>query len=276
MFRIGGSANNGIMSMAAPRKNYGNGTELDETYAKNIDLFQRAAGPGPSVRSDLGDLLISGGLNLLSGKGAGKKTLGSIAESYREPYQAFSKARSGEEANQRQIRLGALTQAITSTDAQRLANMKLKAEQIKAGRDEEYKQRAIEQGDIKLFVDALGMGSVGYEIFQTRKNLKNQGEKVSDKLAVTKNNIPIPSYVGQIPEGHIFYDDKGKFYRKTLKGYELINELGIKIDPDKKTKEAISISATEKYKQELAEKLKRERELKIQEARDNYPPDITE
>jgi hypothetical protein len=35
MFRIGGSANNGIMSMAAPRKNYQDGTEYEKQFKKN-------------------------------------------------------------------------------------------------------------------------------------------------------------------------------------------------------------------------------------------------
>ena len=241
MFRIGGSANNGIMSMAAPRRNYGDGTDLDDTYSRNLDFFQKAAGPGPSVRSDFGDLLISGGLNLLSGKGAGKGTLGALATSYSDPYQTFSKARSAEEANQRQVRLGALTQAIKSTDAQRLANMKLKAEQIRADNLQFNQNKVLEEANRKNFVEALGLGYTGYEIYETRKKLRNKGEIVSDRLVATKEinkkNIPIASEVGQIPEGHIFYDEKGKFYRKTLENYVLINELGDPITSDKKTTE---------------------------------------
>ena len=95
MFRIGGSANNGIMSMAAPRKNYEEGSPKEERITKSAEeyarLLERFAGPGPSVSSNLGDLLISGGLNLMSGKGAGRGTLGAIAESYKDPYASFAK-----------------------------------------------------------------------------------------------------------------------------------------------------------------------------------------
>ena len=243
MFRIGGSANNGIMSMAAPRRNYGDGTELGDAYARNIDFFQKAAGPGPSVRSDLGDLLISGGLNLLSGKGAGKRTLGSIAESYREPYQAFSKARSAEEANQRQIRLGALTQAITSTDAERLANMKLKAEQIRADSEQKNREALIGQNALKIelenrenFVKNLGLSNLGYQIYDNKKNFENQGETVSSTFVkVNKNNIPIPLEVNLIPEGYVFFDANGRAYKKTKpttggKDYYLIDESGKKVE----------------------------------------------
>ena len=67
MFRIGGSANEGIVSMVQPRKNYENGTEYSQKTEELKKLFRRAAGPGPSTYSDLGDLLISGGLNLMAG-----------------------------------------------------------------------------------------------------------------------------------------------------------------------------------------------------------------
>jgi len=120
MFRIGGSANDGIMSMASPRKNYSEGTanpEVMKKFLENKATLREALGPGPSVRGDLGDLLISGGLNLLSGKGAGKGTLGALAESYKDPYQTFAKARAGEESLGRQIDLTAATGALSTIEA---------------------------------------------------------------------------------------------------------------------------------------------------------------
>jgi hypothetical protein len=79
MFRIGGSANDGVMSMAAPRKNYQEGSPREERVTRSAEeyarLLEKFAGAGPSVSSDLGDLLISGGLNLMSGRGAGRGTL---------------------------------------------------------------------------------------------------------------------------------------------------------------------------------------------------------
>ena len=41
MFRIGGSVNDGIMSMAAPRKNYKYGTDYEETYQKYIQCLKK-------------------------------------------------------------------------------------------------------------------------------------------------------------------------------------------------------------------------------------------
>jgi hypothetical protein len=118
--------------MAAPRKNYQEGSPREQRIfsraEENARFLERFAGAGPSVTSDLGDLLISGGLNLLSGKGAGKGTLGSIAESYKEPYAVFSKTRAGEDALKRQLRLSAATQAMSSDEALELAKAKARGE----------------------------------------------------------------------------------------------------------------------------------------------------
>jgi len=103
MFRIGGQANEeGIISMATPRKNYQAGGYDMEAIEKVKRAYRDAAGPGPNTRDSLNDLLISGGLNLLSGRGAGKGTLGAVAESFKDPYAAFAKSTAGEDAFKRQ------------------------------------------------------------------------------------------------------------------------------------------------------------------------------
>ena len=129
MFRIGGQANEeGIVSMATPRKNYQAGGYDMEAIEKVKRAYRDAAGPGPNTRDSLNDLLISGGLNLLSGKGAGKGTLGAVAESFKDPYAAFAKSTAGEDAFKRQLDIAAVTQGITSQDAERLARIKVKQE----------------------------------------------------------------------------------------------------------------------------------------------------
>ena len=129
MFRIGGKANEeGIISMATPRKNYQDGSEYKTRIDELKKIYRESAGPGPSRYNDLGDMLISGGLNIVSGKGAGKGTLGAIAESFKEPYAAFAKSSAGEDAFKRQIDIAAATQGITSVDAERLARIKVKQE----------------------------------------------------------------------------------------------------------------------------------------------------
>ena len=132
MFRIGGSANDGIMSMAAPRKNYQEGSPREQRVLsraeENARFLEKFAGPGPNTYSNLGDLLISGGLNLLSGRGAGKGTLGAIATSFKEPYEVFSKTAAGEEAFKRQLRLAGAERAISSDEALEIAKLKAQGE----------------------------------------------------------------------------------------------------------------------------------------------------
>ena len=129
MFRIGGKANEeGIVSMATPRKNYQDGSEYKTRIDELKKIYRESAGPGPSRYNDLGDMLISGGLNIVSGKGAGKGTLGAVAESFKDPYAAFAKSTAGEDAFKRQLDIAAVTQGITSQDAERLARIKVKQE----------------------------------------------------------------------------------------------------------------------------------------------------
>ena len=96
MFRKGGSAMDGVMSLASPRQNYQAAGPVktfedlvkDDEYLKEIYGIAQA-GFGRDIqqeRSDvLANLLIRGGLGLVSGEGAGKGTLGAIATAFKKP-----------------------------------------------------------------------------------------------------------------------------------------------------------------------------------------------
>ena len=241
MFRIGGSANDGIMSMAAPRKNYENGSDYDQQYKRNVSLLERAAGPGPSMKSDLGDLLISGGLNILSGKSAGRGTLGAVAESFKDPYQTFSKARAGEEAAQRQIRMAAATSAITSSDAERMARIKAQAEQ-------QFMNQKLEQGEKELFIKSSGLGQKAIGVFETLKGLRNKGAQVTDMIIAAENNKPSLKEVLRVPKGTIFVDSNGRLYKKTddQTGFITVTSEGTTLSVDTKP-----ITPTAKFEQML-------------------------
>ena len=87
MFRIGGSTNEGIMNMAVPKRaGYqeptGAATPLDnykidpndplfKEAMRNAAMMNQFAGAGKSRDSRLSDLLISGGLNLMSARPSG-------------------------------------------------------------------------------------------------------------------------------------------------------------------------------------------------------------
>jgi len=96
MFRKGGQVMDGVMSLAAPRKQFQEGTPKptfedlikDDDYLKEIyDIAQSGFGRDiQQERSDvLANLLIRGGLGLVSGEGADKGTLGAVATAFRKP-----------------------------------------------------------------------------------------------------------------------------------------------------------------------------------------------
>jgi hypothetical protein len=188
MFRIGGQANeDGIISIAAPRKNYKDGGYDMEAIENVKKAYREAAGPGPSRYSDLGDMLISGGLNILSGKSAGKGTLGAVAESFKEPYAAFAKSGAGEDTFKRQLDLAAVTQGITSQDAERLARIKLKSE------------------------------NQNQELIELTKLLQLSG--VQNPYAVAKTQIDFKRNFGEeIAPTPVNRDDKGKLSGRQLAG----------------------------------------------------------
>ena len=82
MFRKGGSVDEGIITVG--RKNYEDAGRVKQDYERRLGILTEAAGKGSSPKQDLYDMLIQGGLNLVSGTGAGKGTLGSIAESFKK------------------------------------------------------------------------------------------------------------------------------------------------------------------------------------------------
>jgi len=140
MFRKGGPTNEGIVSMAQPRKNYNKGgktiqEQLIERFPEMTNtikagegkaaLLTAFAGQGRSQNDRVSDLLIKGGMNLASGKPQGN-IIATIAESFKEPTSQFLKERQTEDAFKRQARLQGITSAMASEDAIKLARAKLK------------------------------------------------------------------------------------------------------------------------------------------------------
>ena len=83
MFRKGGSANNGIMHGLVDRKGYATGTSKEEILA---DL--RTDAPRDT---SMYEMLIGGGLNLVSGAGAGEGLMSNLAKSYKGPSEDYFK-----------------------------------------------------------------------------------------------------------------------------------------------------------------------------------------
>jgi len=140
MFRIGGSANGGIMSNVVPKRaGYQNPTDaasiednynVDENDALYRDAMRRAAilakfaGTGRTQGDRLADFLIQGGLNLVGGVGAGGGTLQGVAKSFKEPATQLLKGGQEEENFQRQLKLAGVTGAMSAADAAAIARAK--------------------------------------------------------------------------------------------------------------------------------------------------------
>jgi len=234
MFRIGGSTNEGIVSMAQPRKNYQDGSEYKKRIEELRPIFQAAAGQGRSREDRLSDLLISGGLNLMSARPSGN-IFSTAASAFKEPTSQYLKNVADEEAFQRQINLAAATQGISSVEAERLQRMKVEAAQAEAI------QRA-QQVDKELFLKTSGLGTNAGSIYDTKRALERKGEVVVGAVSTIGSGDkvkPSSTSVESIPEGRIFYDVNGNFYRRVAKdesnklGWKRINLSGeeIKAEP---------------------------------------------
>ena len=152
MFRKGGSAE-GVMSLAQPRKKYQEGSDIyeqirqidpsmGEDIAKYGKIFELLGTEGLREKKQdiLSNLLISGGLGLVAGEGAGKGTLGGVAEAFRKPTErALAEYQAVKRAPKEARMVGAKT-AMEAALAQKLAREKgktmfaaqLPEEQIKA------------------------------------------------------------------------------------------------------------------------------------------------
>jgi len=206
MFRIGGSANEeGIVSMAQTRKNYGDGSDYQKRIEELRPIFQAAAGQGRSREDRLSDLLISGGLNLMSAKPSGN-IFSTAASAFKEPTSQYLKGSETEDAFQRQINLAAATQGISSIDAERLARLKLKGENEEAIiklKGDELKAIGAPPGLARVMTD--------YE--------KRTGERVfplpinpADQRGYTAKEL------SQIPPDQTFVNNKGDFFKKLESG----------------------------------------------------------
>ena len=115
MFRKGGSTNEGIMTGLVDRKGYYNGDVVGRAkeLAPGFAEMYREMAPAPRDTS-LSEMLISGGLNLVSGRGAGSGLMSNIAESYKEPSQRFFQSSRAAKDYERQIDLKAADLGIST------------------------------------------------------------------------------------------------------------------------------------------------------------------
>ena len=93
MFRKGGSANSGIMDGLVDRKGYLQGS--DNPWIEEAREALRTDAPRDT---SLSEMLIGGGLNLVSGAGAGEGVFSNVAKSYKGPSEEFFKSQRARQA----------------------------------------------------------------------------------------------------------------------------------------------------------------------------------
>jgi len=135
MFRKGGSTGEGVMYNVKPRTNFQSGM-TEKMIKDRSKLYRQYAG------DPIANLLIQGGLGLVSGEGAGKGTLGSIATAFQKPVaQAL--------AQEQQIGLKAVGDVLTEQQAMRLADIKQRDRFKKLALFQTAKAQLIQEGNEK-------------------------------------------------------------------------------------------------------------------------------
>ena len=135
MFRKGGSANSGIMDGLVDRKGYATGS-----YKERALEALRTDAPRDT---NLSEMLIGGGLNLVSGAGAGEGLMSNLAKSYKGPSEEFFKSQRAARDYERKLE---------QTAGQIGLEQEFKLEQIKAEKNPQtalynvYLEQAVEQG----------------------------------------------------------------------------------------------------------------------------------
>ena len=97
MFRIGGSANEGITSGLAPRQGYANSTGIVEQLQQKKSIIDALAPRTPRRDSSLSQFMIDFGLDIASRPAEGS-IFSTAAASAKEPFQRFKESKRLEEA----------------------------------------------------------------------------------------------------------------------------------------------------------------------------------
>lgn len=238
MFRKGGSASEGIMSMANPRQNYQAGgiseelmqkyPEIGADYQKFYELYGDVAQQdmGQAKSDILSNLLIRGGLGLVSGEGAGKGTLGSIATAFRGPTEQALGEMQKLKGTEREIKSAALGSAIEAESARKKAEAELQLEAAKGGKEFASEQfNAKVNAILGLYQDVPGMDP-NAAIGLARKDVRADetlGSKYKGFLRMSpKDKTKIdPAWISTQPDNGVFLNPyTGLYYKK--KGNALI------------------------------------------------------
>ena len=235
MFRKGGKVEEGVMSLAAPRKQYKDGgltmeellqkyPETAPEYQKFLDFYTAAGGRDyeQEKKDVLSNLLIRGGLGLVSGEGAGKGTLGSIATAFRGPTEQAMQEYSAIKKGPAALKTAALGSAITAEEARKERELELEKARIPKAYESGSRASRIEAklGAAKQqpgFDEATEYIRISREVDLEDAGLfgnyrgsmvDNQGNKIPDEVIETNEGVA---------EGSIFYDPVAKVMKQKKK-----------------------------------------------------------
>ena len=225
MFRKGGQVMDGVMSLAAPRKQYFDGgdtgispelaekyPELTGGYQKYYDFYRDVAQQDMGqARSDiLSNLLIRGGLGLVSGEGAGRGTLGEIATAFRGPTEQALGEMQKLKGTEQQVKSAALGSAI-------------EAEQSRLEREADLKaalaQKGYESGSLpgrrealrELYMKEVGASADEGIVYAEKIIQLEDAGLLKDYIgAKTTDAVDALEASGNVPEGTIIYDIDNK------------------------------------------------------------------
>lgn len=213
MFRIGGSTNEGIVSMAQPRRQYANSNyeDLITQFPKSKELIEDAqaraalmsafAGSGRSQDERLSNLLIRGGLKTMSETPRGG-IFATVSKAFEQPVDEYLKSGETEDSFQRQLRLAGLTSAMTSLENK--AKLDLEREML-----EEKKKEA-----------ELKLNPTKAPIYDILKSFQKKGIKTYEITSVIGSGDkmkPSPQAVANIPIGGVFHDPSNNLYLRVPK-----------------------------------------------------------
>ena len=218
MFRKGGKVEEGVMSLAAPRNNYQEGGAADfEKLIADDPYLQETyelakAGFGRDVQQErkdvLSNLLIRGGLGLVSGEGAGKGTLGAIATAFKKPTeQALTEMKS---LRQDPAKMLTAKTAIAQKGAERLKLLDLQNKKL----DAEKKARVMLGPDATAEqIQKKASEILNQQIFGVEERFREKSKQ--DKLDDYETNYGLTGSAGE--EYYQFEKNRGKIEAATGK-----------------------------------------------------------
>jgi len=189
MFRKGGEVMSGIMTGIKPRQNYDNG-DLVRAAEEEAAAYKKFAGPTGS--DALANLLIQGGLGLVSGEGAGKGTLGSIATAFQKPTAAALDQASRENAFQRQLRLKAIEGQYKFKRDEALARKKEFAKLQQAEAVQGIFNQKLDNINQALKDPQFSNVEEGSDLAKAKQNLEKQRDSIKQQAEQAKLKILIP------------------------------------------------------------------------------------